>query len=41
MKAQALAAAAFMADKHVNVFTDETVTTTGWGSTVYAMDVLP
>ncbi|NTX08054.1 MULTISPECIES: hypothetical protein [Myxococcus] len=33
--------AAFMAGKHVTVHTDETVTTTGWGCTVYALDISP
>ncbi|MBZ4401168.1 MULTISPECIES: hypothetical protein [unclassified Myxococcus] len=35
------ALAAFMAGKVVTVFTDEAVTTTGWGCTVYVLDVSP
>ncbi|WP_163867480.1 hypothetical protein [Myxococcus eversor] len=31
--------AAFMAGKHVTVRTDDTVTTTGWGCSVYFVDV--
>ncbi len=30
---------AFLASKRITVYTDETVTTTGWGCTVYAIDI--